>query len=768
MKLIERVYEIKGLHCANCAMKIERELNQLNYVDNAIVNTLTSKAILELKEEVDGLRIFNDVSEISTRIEHGVRVKEIIKEDKSLQIEKSPIRINKGKITKPINGSIKVNVPIKSIHQSETASDMVERKDFVISKTKSRHSHSHSHDEISENSVQSQVIKLIIGAVISVAAIFMDGYISLGLYLLAYLIIGNDILITAGRNIIRGDIFDENFLMSIATIGAFAIGEYPEAIGVMLFYQIGEFFQQLAVKKSKKSIADLMDIRPDYANVRNNNGEVSKVSPEDVRINDIIVIRPGEKIPLDGVVVEGRSQLDTSALTGESVPRMINVGEEVLAGTINKTSLLHIKVLREFGQSTVSKILELVESASNKKAPTEKFISKFARYYTPIVVGLAVALAIIPPIFLGEDFSVWLYRALSFLVVSCPCALVVSIPLSFFGGIGGASRSGVLIKGGNYLESLSKAEIVVFDKTGTLTEGNFKVTEIIPSNNFKDNELLRYVSHAEVFSNHPIAKSILEYNYESNMNFTIDKTKVKNFEEIAGKGIKIFYDGNHIYAGNDKLMDEMKIVYDKCDSVGTIVYVGKNEEFVGSIVISDKIKQTSKDAVSKLKSIGIKKTVMLTGDNKEIGTYVAKNLSLDHVRSELMPHEKVEEIEKLHKELSSTGKLIFVGDGINDAPVLARADIGIAMGGVGSDAAIEASDVVIMTDDPRKIATAIKIARKTHKIVMENIIFSLGVKILVLILAALGLANMWMAVFADVGVTLIAVLNAIRAIKIQD
>lgn len=551
--------------------------------------------------------------------------------------------------------------------------------------------------------------------------------------------------------------------MSIATIGAFAIGEYPEGVAVMLFYQIGEFFQDLAVNRSRKSIAALMDIRPDYANLKVGN-DVKKVDPEDVLVGDYIIVRPGERVPLDGVVVEGKSMVDTSALTGESVPREVEVDGSVLGGFINKNGLLTIKVTKEFGESTVSKILELVQNASSKKAPTENFITKFSRYYTPVVVFAALALAVIPPLVIeGATFSEWVYRALVFLVISCPCALVVSIPLGFFGGIGGASKNGVLIKGGNYLEALNNVDIVVFDKTGTLTKGVFKVTEINAEKGISKEELLEYAAFAESYSNHPIAISILNaYGKE------INKEEIENYNEISGHGIKVKVRDSEILAGNAKLMDKEKIAYAPVETIGTVVYVAINGNFAGSIVISDEIKKDAQKAIRELKAIGVKKTVMLTGDNKQVGTKVANELGLDEVHAELLPDQKVEKVELLDKQKSPKGKLIFVGDGINDAPVLARADIGVAMGGLGSDAAIEAADVVLMTDEPMKLVSAIKIAKITRRIVWQNIIFSFGVKAIVLILGAGGLATMWEAVFADVGVALIAIFNAMRILNVKD
>ena len=608
-------------------------------------------------------------------------------------------------------------------------------------------------------------IKIIISAILFVLALvipFSNEWINNGLFIISYLVVGCEILKKAVRNIFRGKVFDENFLMAVATIGAFAIGEFPEAVAVMLFYQVGELFQSYAVDKSRKSIASLMDIRPDYANIEKD-GKVEKVDPDEVKIGDIIIVKTGEKIPLDGVVVEGTSSLDTMALTGESVPRVVKTEDEVLSGCINKDGLLKIRVTKEFGESTVSKILDLVENASSKKSKSENFITKFAKYYTPTVVIIAVLLAFIPPIILKDfnTFSVWLYRALSFLVVSCPCALVISIPLSFFGGIGGASKMGILIKGSNYLEALANTETVVFDKTGTLTEGIFEVQDIYAEGIEKD-ELLRIVAHAENYSNHPIAKSVKKaYNKE------IDEKIIKNPQELSGKGIWAKIDEKDILVGNEKLMLEEKIDFKKCDEVGTILYVAIDKKYVGYVLIADKIKQDSPKTIRELKAMNIKETVMLTGDKKEVGEYVAKKLNMDKVYTELLPDGKVEKVEELLKQKSEKGKLVFVGDGINDAPVLTISDIGVAMGGLGSDAAIEAADIVIMTDETSKISKAINLSKKTMRIVHENIIFAIFVKIAVLVLTAFGASTMWEAVFADVGVSVIAIINALRMSNIK-
>ena len=608
-------------------------------------------------------------------------------------------------------------------------------------------------------------IKIIISAILFVLALvipYSNEWINNGLFIISYLVVGCEILKKAVRNIFRGKVFDENFLMAVATIGAFAIGEFPEAVAVMLFYQVGELFQSYAVDKSRKSISSLMDIRPDYANIEKD-GKIEKVDPDEVKIGDIIIVKTGEKIPLDGVVVEGTSSLDTMALTGESVPRVVKTEDEVLSGCINKDGLLKIRVTKEFGESTVSKILDLVENASSKKSKSENFITKFAKYYTPTVVIIAVLLAFIPPIILKDfnTFSVWLYRALSFLVVSCPCALVISIPLSFFGGIGGASKMGILIKGSNYLEALANTETVVFDKTGTLTEGIFEVQDIYAEGIEKD-ELLRIVAHAENYSNHPIAKSVKKaYNKE------IDENIIKNPQELSGKGIWARIDEKDILVGNEKLMLEEKIDFKKCDEVGTILYVAIDKKYVGYVLIADKIKQDSSKTIRELKAMNIKETVMLTGDKKEVGEYVAKKLNMDKVYTELLPDGKVEKVEELLKQKSEKGKLVFVGDGINDAPVLTISDIGVAMGGLGSDAAIEAADIVIMTDETSKISKAINLSKKTMRIVRENIIFAIFVKIAVLVLTAFGASTMWEAVFADVGVSVIAIINALRMLNIK-
>ncbi|EKB55124.1 heavy metal translocating P-type ATPase [Facklamia hominis] len=607
--------------------------------------------------------------------------------------------------------------------------------------------------------------RIIIAAFLFTIALLMElnnEWLQIALFIISYIIVGGDVVKRAVKNMNRGQVFDENFLMSVATIGAMLIGEFPEAVAVMLFYQVGELFQSYAVGKSRKSIASLMEIRPDYANVKKGD-EIIKVDPDEVQIGDIIVITAGEKIPLDGKVIEGSSMIDTSALTGESVPREVEVGSDILSGSININGVITAEVTKEFEESTVSKILDLVENASSKKSNSEQFITKFARYYTPAVVIMAVLLAVIPPLMIkGATFSDWIYRALAFLVVSCPCALVISIPLSFFGGIGGASKEGILVKGSNYLEALSQTEIAVFDKTGTLTKGVFNVQEIHPQGVSKE-ELLELTAYAESYSNHPISLSLKEAYGKD-----IDHQRISDVEELSGHGVTATVDGQKVIAGNIKLMKMMDIPYFEGELIGTVVHVAVDNKYIGYIVIADELKPDAKQAIRELKDADIKQLVMLTGDNQSVGTKVAKELGLDQVYSELLPADKVEKLEELITQKSQNGKLAFVGDGINDAPVLARADIGIAMGGLGSDAAIEAADIVIMTDEPSKIATAINISKKTLKIANQNIVVAIGIKILVLILSALGITTMWSAIFADVGVTILAVLNAFRALNVKN
>lgn len=606
------------------------------------------------------------------------------------------------------------------------------------------------------------LFRIIIAAVLFAAGSLLPlgPTVEMGVFLVCYAVIGWDIVWKAVTNILHGQVFDENFLMTIATIGALILGEHSEGVAVMLFYQVGEWFQSYAVSKSRKSIASLMDIRPDYANVERN-GKLEQVDPDEVNIGDTIVVKPGERVPLDGKIIKGTSALDTSALTGESMPRDVEPGMEVISGCINQTGILTIQTTKKYGESTVAKILDLVENASDKKGKTENFISRFARYYTPIVVFAAIALAILPPLVTGQPFSVWIYRALTFLVISCPCALVISIPLSFFGGIGGASKIGVLVKGSNYLESLAHTEVVVFDKTGTLTKGSFAVSQI-KAIDMKEEQLLELAAYAEDYSNHPISQSI-----QKAYGKKIDNSRISDVQEIAGHGVRAVIDGKTVLAGNAKLMNGENIVYTPSDAIGTVIYLACNGKYAGYIVIEDEVKADAPAAIRALKEVGVRKTVMLTGDADAVGKKVAQKLGLDQAYTELLPADKVDRVEAMLKQTSEKGKLVFVGDGINDAPVLARADVGIAMGGLGSDATIEAADVVLMTDEPSKISAVVRIARKTIRIANENIVFALGVKLLVLILGATGYANMWAAVFADVGVSVIAILNAIRAMRVK-
>lgn len=737
---------LNGLDCANCANKIETKVNKINGVKEATVNFSTTLLIAEIKEESLKDEIINEIKSIVKKLEPDVKVEEKLNNT----VIKNTTSECKGSCcsTSFENGEVKKCTEKTKINKNET------------------HNHTHSNGLSENNAGVIEYIKenimLIIGTLIYLVALAYNGNnnsVSIILFIASYLVIGGEVILTALKNITNGEIFDENFLMSIATIGAFFIGEYPEAVAVMLFYQIGEVFQGYAVNKSRKSISSLMNIRADYANVLRSNNEV-KVSPEDVSLNEVILIKPGERVPLDGVVLSGESFLDTSALTGESVPREIKAGDEILSGEINNSGVLKVRVTKEYGESTVARILELVENASNKKAPTEKFITKFSKIYTPIVVLVAVLVAIIPPIFIkGAVFSEWLYKALSLLVVSCPCALVVSIPLGFFSGIGAASKKGVLVKGGNYLEALKESEIIVFDKTGTLTKGVFKVTSINAKNISKD-ELLEITALGEANSNHPIAVSIAEAYGKK-----INKNEIESYKEVAGHGVEAIIRGKNVLLGNSKLMIKNNIFYDKVNTIGTIVHIAINSEYKGNIIISDEIKENVKEAIVELKNAGIKKTVMLTGDSKEVAEKVTNDIGIDEVYSELLPSDKVNKLEEVLSKKVGNGKVLFVGDGINDAPVLARADIGIAMGGVGSDAAIEAADVVLMKDKIESISDAIRISRKTNKILWQNIIFSLFIKVAVMILVVAGLTNMWAAVFADVGVTLLAVLNSMRIIR---
>jgi len=742
---------LSGLTCASCANKIETRVNDLEGVKEANLNFTTSTLTIE----GDGNKELSDII---------LKAKEIIKK---LEPEVKVFnKDNENVVVKNVNicTSKACSVENHSSHEEHghTSKDEHSHSHEHSHEDSHEHSHGHSHDHShSEAITLKENLRLIIGAIIFAVAVFLDreSMVTLALFIVSYLLIGGNVILTAVKNILRGEVFDENFLMTIATLGAFFIGEYPEGVAVMLFYEIGELFQSYAVNRSRKSITSLMNIRADYANVIRNGSE-EKVNPETVNIDEIIFVKPGERVPLDGIIVNGSSFVDTSALTGESVPREVFKGDDILAGFINTNGVLNIKVTKNFKESTVSRILELVENASNKKAPTEKFITRFSRYYTPVVVFSAIALAVIPPFILNNgSFNEWLSRALIFLVVSCPCALVVSIPLGLFAGIGGASRKGILVKGGNYLEALKDVNTIVFDKTGTLTKGVFKVTEVNTVNIDKE-ELIRIAAISESLSNHPIAQSIIkEYGKE------VDSKELVNYEEISGHGVKTLLEEKEILVGNYKLMEKFNIKYENVDTIGTIVHIAINNEYKGNIVISDEIKEGSKDAIKALKEIGVTQTVMLTGDNNTVAEKVSGIVGVDKVYAELLPGDKVDKVEEIINGNKSQGKVIFVGDGINDAPVLARADIGVAMGGIGSDAAIEAADVVLMNDNPEALVSAIKVARKTNKILWQNIIFALGIKVLVLILGAFGIATMWEAVFADVGVTVLAVINSTRCLK---
>lgn len=715
---MEKVYLLKGLDCPNCSAKIEKEVGALEGVSSSVVN--------------------------------------LMKQTLTIQADASAV----GDITKQIEKIVHTHEPEVAFSEcaGEAASTAAHDHDHG-------HCHDHCHDHSHADDGWGMTIRLIVGAVIYALGIGLGAFanvplaVELGFLIVAYIILGGDVVMRAVKNIARGRVFDENFLMSLSTVGAFVIGEYPEAVAVMLFYQVGEFFQDMAVKRSRKSIAELMDIRPDAATVKRN-GELLTVAPETVAVGEVIVVKPGERIPLDGVVLEGESMLDTKALTGESVPRTIRAGEEALSGCINQSGVLTMEVTKAFGESTAAKIIDLVENASSRKAPTENFITTFARYYTPAVVILAAILAILPPLAFGGEWVEWIRRGFVFLVISCPCALVISIPLTFFGGIGAASKHGVLVKGSNYLEALHNVSVVVFDKTGTLTKGVFKVTELLPAGHFSGEELLAYAAKAESFSNHPIAKSVLSaYGKE------IDQSGLTDHSEISGHGIRVNAAGKKVLVGNAKLMEAGHIAYTPCDKAGTKVYVAVDGQFAGCLLIADEVKADSRKAIAALKRIGVEKTVMLTGDDEQIAKAVAETLELDAYHAQLLPDQKVAQLEELDSRKRQGSKLAFIGDGINDAPVLARADVGIAMGGLGSDAAIEAADVVLMTDEPSKLVEAIDVAKATKRIVMQNIVIALGIKGAFLILGAFGIAGMWEAVFGDVGVAVIAVLNAMRILK---
>ncbi len=783
---VTKVYLLKGLDCPNCSAKIEKEVGELGGVASSTVNLMNQTLTVQAGTSV-ATSLLDTVTTIVHSHEPDVEVSEKTEPAvtkvyllKGLDCPNCSAKIEKevgelGGVTSSTVNLMNQTLTVQA--GTSVAASLLDTVTTIV--------HSHEPDvEVSEKQLEAtapvkkdekaavyndedkkRTIRLAVGAVVYAIGMALTVFAKLptlaelAFLIVAYVILGWDVVWQAVKNITRGQVFDEHFLMSVSTIGAFAIGEYPEAVAVMLFYQVGEFFQSLAVKRSRKSISDLMDIRPDSATVKRN-GVLQVVSPESVAVGEIIVVKPGEKIPLDGIVVDGESMLDTKALTGESVPRSIRKGDEALSGCINQSGLLTLKVTKSFGESTVSKITDLVENASARKAPTENFITTFARYYTPVVVGMAAVLAIIPPLVLGGGWSEWLRRGFVFLIVSCPCALVISIPLTFFGGIGAASKRGVLVKGSNYLEALNKVSVVVFDKTGTLTKGVFEVANIIPAAGYQKEQVLEYAAQAESYSNHPIAKSIL-----ATYGKPIDQKQFSGFEEISGHGISVMVQGKKVLAGNSKLMESEKIAYAACDAAGTKFYVAADGSYVGCILIADEVKPDSKCAIAELKKIGVEKTVMLTGDDERIGKSVADELGLDAYYAQLLPDQKVEKLEMLDKQKRQGSKLAFVGDGINDAPVLARADVGIAMGGLGSDAAIEAADVVLMTDEPSKLVEAIDVAKATKRIVMQNIVIALGIKSVFLVLGALGMAGMWEAVFGDVGVTIIAVLNAMRILK---
>ncbi len=708
------VFFLEGLDCPHCSAEIEHEVAALPGVESASVNLISQKLVVEA-ENYEG-NLFADVEKIVHKHEPDVPVTLFEKEK-------------------------------QHVHED--------------------HDHDHGHSHGDDDDVKKRIIKLAVGAVIYALAIILSEftslniYVTLAIFIVAYVILGGDVVLRALKNITRGRVFDENFLMALSTVGAFGIGDYKEGVAVMLFYQIGELFQDVAVGKSRKSISELMDIRPDTANLKVGD-DIKVVNPAEVEIGDVIVVKPGEKVPLDGEIIEGKTTLDTRALTGESVPRSANVGDSVLSGCINESGLILIKVTKEFGDSTASKIIDLVENATSKKAPAENFISKFAHYYTPVVVISALLLALVPPIFFHGVWADWIYRAFVFLVISCPCALVISVPLTFFGGLGAASRRGVLIKGSNYLEALNDLENIVFDKTGTLTKGVFKVTEVNPANGCDNEKLLKIAASAEHFSNHPIARSVVNA-YEENGGNKVPEDALENYEEISGHGVSVVCDGHKILAGNAKLMKKENIEFEESNAIGTKIYVAFDGKFAGSIVIADEVKEDSAKAIKNLKAAGVKNAVMLTGDGKEIAEAISKKLGLDKFFAELLPGDKVQKLEALMQD--EKGKTAFVGDGINDAPVLARADIGIAMGALGSDAAIEAADIVLMTDEPSKLLDAVDVAKITKKIVTQNITFALAVKFILLVLGAFGIANMWMAIFGDVGVMIIAVINSMRMLK---
>ena len=800
-KVIRVDFLLNNLNCAHCAEKINDKVGKLAYVENSNMNFVAKKLSVFAKAGDITKQHMSEIAKMIHETESGLTVS-LLKNKVVGALEFD----NKGNIVESGNTTRKGRADLNVLYANRNNSEEHHHEhgescgcgehhhdhdhgeecgcgehhhhdhDHGEECGCGGHHHDHEHEEIKPKKVEKpkekkeinkDLIKIIIGVFVYAFGIYEmavgnTGTFGVVVFLAAYILIGGDVLLKAAKNLFRGQVMDENFLMSIATIGAIAIGEHSEAVGVMLFYKIGEYLQQKAVGQSRKSISALMEIKAEFANLVQG-GKIIQVDPEEVEVGDVIVVKPGEKVPLDGIVTEGEAMLDTSAITGESVLRSVKPGEEVVSGTINTNALIYVRVTKEYGESTVAKILDMVENAGSRKSQTENFISRFCRYYTPIVVGLALAVAFIPPLVIeGAVFRDWLYRGLIFLVVSCPCALVLSIPLSFFGGIGSASKNGILIKGSNYLEALRKVNTVVLDKTGTITKGVFKVTEINPVGMSED-ELLRFAAIAEANSNHPIAKSIME-SYNEKSNEEIKLSEIDKYEEIAAHGIKVLYNGKTILAGSSKLLDSENVKYEKIDEVGTTVYVAVDGKYAGCIVISDEVKEDSKRAIAEMRKVGITNVVMLTGDNEAAAAKIAEEVGLDKHYSGLLPNQKVEILEEIAKE-NSTGNTAFIGDGINDAPVLARADVGIAMGGVGSDAAIEASDIVFMTDELSKLPIAKRISEKTNKIVWQNIVFAMGVKVIVMLMSTGGVANMWEAIFADVGVALIAVLNAMRTLK---
>lgn len=816
-KVIRVDFLLNNLNCAHCAEKINDKVGKLAYVENSNMNFVAKKLSVFAKARDITKQHMSEIAKIIHETESGLTVS-LLKNKVVGALDFD----NKGNIVESGNtarrGRTDLNVLYANRNNSEEHHhehgescgcgehhhdhdhgeecgcgehhhhDHEHREECGCGERHHHdhehdeecgcggHHHDHEHEEIKPKKVEKpkekkeinkDLIKIIIGVFVYAFGIYEmavgnTGTFGVVVFLAAYILIGGDVLLKAAKNLFRGQVMDENFLMSIATIGAIAIGEHSEAVGVMLFYKIGEYLQQKAVGQSRKSISALMEIKAEFANLVQG-GKIIQVDPEEVEVGDVIVVKPGEKVPLDGIVTEGEAMLDTSAITGESVLRSVKPGEEVVSGTINTNALIYVRVTKEYGESTVAKILDMVENAGSRKSQTENFISRFCRYYTPIVVGLALAVAFIPPLVIeGAVFRDWLYRGLIFLVVSCPCALVLSIPLSFFGGIGSASKNGILIKGSNYLEALRKVNTVVLDKTGTITKGVFKVTEINPVGMSED-ELLRFAAIAEANSNHPIAKSIME-SYNEKFEEEVKLSEIDKYEEIAAHGIKVLYHGKTILAGSSKLLDSENVKYEKVDEVGTTVYVAVDGKYAGCIVISDQIKEDSKKAIAEMRKVGITNVVMLTGDNEAAAAKIAKEVGVDKYYSGLLPNQKVEMLEEIASK-NSTGNTAFIGDGINDAPVLARADVGIAMGGVGSDAAIEASDIVFITDELSKLPIAKRISEKTNKIVWQNIVFAMGVKVIVMLMSTGGVANMWEAIFADVGVALIAVLNAMRTLK---